>query len=890
MTVALRLLRWFLAAALAGLTLGLAAIGVAYLYLAPSLPSVDALREVQLQVPLRVYTRDGALMAEYGEQRRDPLPIEDTPLPLRQAFLAAEDDRFYSHPGVDYQGVLRAAWNLAVTGEKTQGASTITMQVARNFFLSREKTYTRKLREIFLALRIERELSKDEIFELYLNKIYLGNRAYGVAAAARVYYGRELAELDLPQLAMIAGLPKAPSRFNPVVNPERALQRRDYVLSRMHQIGFLDDERFAEARAAPITARLYSPRVEVEAPYLGEMVRRELFEAFGEEAYTRGLQAYTTVDARMQRKAVEALRANLIAYDLRHGYRGPEAQVELPEAREPAEAEPVASGFVGLAPLDLDPLLSDYRIVGGLWPGLVLTVEDTRAEVYLGAGQTVELAFEQARWARAYVNENVQGPEPERLTEILAPGDIIRLAREELPPEDVSVDEAQDAASGAEEPSAEPEGPRIVWSLRQLPEVEGALVSLDPQTGAIRALAGGFDFFQSKFNRATQAERQPGSAFKPFVYSGALEKGYTPASIINDAPVVFEDPALEAAWRPENYSGRFYGPTRLRVALTHSRNLVSIRLLRAIGVPYTHRYVRRFGFDTGRLPRDLSLALGSGTLTPLELTQGFSVFANGGYQVTPYLIERVEDENGRVLRVTGPTELCEPPCASEGEDAPEDAAADAAEAAVQPEELMAEAAESVPADAPPADAGADAAPDAEAPPPDAVPEPRYAPRVLPASNAYQIASMLRDVVEDGTGRRARALGRTDIAGKTGTTNDQNDAWFAGFTPALATTAWVGFDRLRPLGAGETGAGAALPMWVDFMATALEGVPMADYPQPEGMVTVRIDPESGLLADADNPVALFETFRAENAPTRMEPGRAGAQTASGSPSGIPEQLF
>jgi penicillin-binding protein 1A len=858
------------------LTVGLALVVGAYLYLAPTLPSVEALKDVQLQVPLRVYTRDARLLAEYGEKRRDPLPIDEIPPVLRQAFLAAEDDRFYTHPGVDYQGVLRAVWNLLTTGEKTQGASTITMQVARNFFLTSEKTYTRKLREVFLALRIERELSKDEIFELYLNKIYLGNRAYGVGAAAKVYYGTDLSELDLAQMAMIAGLPKAPSRFNPLVNPERSLQRRDYVLGRMRTLNFIDETQFEEARAAPITARLHNPIVEVDAPYVGEMVRQALYDRYGEDAYNRGLRVHTTIDGALQLKAGEALRGNLIAYDVRHGYRGPEARVELPEGREPTV---------------LDPLLAGYGIVGGLWPGLVLEVGEDGALVYLGAGQSVTLGFAEAVWAARYINENTRGPEPKALSEVVSPGDIIRLARLDAP---ASAPE-QEAAEPQSEPATE--APAVVWALRQLPEVEGALVSIEPASGRLVALAGGFDFFQSKFNRAVQAERQPGSAFKPFVYSAALEKDYTPASIINDAPVVFDDPALEAAWRPENYSGRFYGPTRLRVALTHSRNLVSIRLLRAIGVPYTHRFVRGFGFDTSRLPRDLSLALGSGTVTPLELTRGFAVFANGGYLVEPYFIERIEDENGRPLFLAGPTVPCEESC--------EDVLA--AMKPVDPGSEGVPEGESLPTPARPTTSpGTDAQEGDQSPPADdtrgaedplaaepvAVPVPRPAPRVLAADNAYQVVSMLRDVIEDGTGRRARALGRGDIAGKTGTTNDQNDAWFAGFNPDLVTTAWVGFDRLRPLGAGETGAGAALPMWVDFMSEALKGIPEHNYVQPEGMVTVRIDPETGLLASADNPNALFETFRAGRAPTQMERlvGPTPAATPGGAAEQIPEQLF
>lgn len=860
MTLSLRFLRWGLIALLGAVTLGLMLILGAYLYVAPSLPAVEALREVRLQVPLRVFTRDGLLLAEYGEKRRVPLTIDQIPLPVRQAFLAAEDDRFYEHPGVDWQGVLRAAINLAVTGEKSQGASTITMQVARNFFLSSEKTYNRKLKEVFLALKIERELSKDEILELYLNKIYLGNRAYGIGAAASVYYGTDIAQLELPQVAMIAGLPKAPSTYNPIVNPERARIRRDYVLGRMRSLGFIDEEAYQAALAAPVTARLHRPPVQVDGPYVGEMVRAELVSRFGEEeAYTGGYRVYTTVDSRLQRVAQQVLRAGLVAYDLRHGYRGPEARVELPEGRDPET---------------LDPLLSPYSEVGGLRPALVLAASDSAATLYLGGGQTAELTLEGVLWAKRYVDENTVGPEPTRVRDVVRAGDVVRVVSEELPPD-----------PGAAVPAAEERpAPHLFWQLRQVPEVAGALVSLDPNDGSVLALSGGFDFYQSKFNRAVQAERQPGSAFKPFIYSAALEKGFTPASIINDAPVVFEDAALESTWRPENYSGKFYGPTRLRVALTNSRNLVSIRVLRSIGVGYALEHVARFGFPMDHLPRDLSLALGSGTVTPLELARGYAAFANGGFLVTPYFIERIEDAAGQVLYREPPSRPCEDLCPIDTVDP----AASGSAGSGEPTTLE------VQADQVPPSAGEPA----EQPVDPVLPAWRPAPRVVPAQNAYQMVSMMQDVIRQGTARRALVLQRSDLSGKTGTTNDQNDAWFCGFNGDVVTTVWVGFDQLKPLGAGETGAGAALPIWVDFMAAALAGRPEHSMSQPEGMVTVRIDPETGLLAGADTPDAIFETFRADEAPTRaafnggsVGGGSEGVPAAGGAkPAEIPEQLF
>jgi penicillin-binding protein 1A len=841
MKVFLRLIRWGVYLALAGVVLGGLAAGGAYLYFAPQLPDVEALRDVRLQVPLKVYSRDGQLLAEYGEQRRVPLAIEEIPVEIQDAFLAAEDDRFYQHPGVDYRGIVRAAISNYLAGDRTQGASTITMQVARNFFLSREKTYTRKLKEIFLALKIERELNKAEILELYLNKIYLGNRAYGVGAAAQVYYGKSVQELTLPEIAMIAGLPKAPSRYNPIANPERARDRRNYVLRRLLELGKIDASRYDEAVATELTADVRLSLAEIDALYVGEMVRAEIVERFGDEAYTGGYQVFTTVDAKAQAAANRALRAGLIDYDLRHGYRGVEARVDLPE-------EPTDEAF--------ETLLDAYTEIGGLAPAVVVAVEARRARVYVDNLGFGVIPWEGLEWARRYIDESTVGPELDDASDVLQPGDIVRVAPFEGAPE--SEAESTDEASRGEAATTEAVP---YWALRQVPAVSGALVSIRPEDGAVIALVGGFDFYQSKFNRAVQAERQPGSNFKPFIYSAALEKGYTPATLVNDAPVVFEDPALEATWRPENYSGRFYGPTRLRVALTKSRNLVSIRLLNSIGLGYAYRYVARFGFDMERLPRDLSLALGSGTLTPLELVRGYSVFANGGFLVDPYVVERIEDIDGNVLFTAQPKRACDEACRSAlSETAPEPEAtliaSDAEVEDVQPAWLPAE-------------------------------------RVIPAENAYQIVSMLQSVVREGTGRRAMALGRNDLSGKTGTTNDGNDAWFSGFNADVATTAWVGFDQLQPLGRGETGASAALPMWVGFMGEVLAGRPEHSLRQPDGMVTVRIDPETGLLAGSDNPAAIFETFRADHVPETSSTVGAADGATTGDGNGrleIPEQLF
>ena len=799
------------------------ATGGTYWYLAPKLPSAEALRDVRLQVPLRVYTRDHELLAEFGEKRRKPLRLDEVPERLVQAILAGEDDRFFEHPGVDWQGLTRAVLYLVRTGEKGPGGSTITMQVARNFFLSREKTYIRKLNEILLALKIEREFTKDEILELYVNKIFLGQRAYGVGAAAQVYYGVPVTELTLPQLAMIAGLPKAPSRFNPVANPKQAVVRRNYVLRRMLELDYIAQDEHDAARDAPVTAKVHGLAIEVEAPYVAEMVRAHMEEAYGDDVYTAGYKVYTTLDGKLQRAADAALRQALLEYDARHGYRGSERHV--------TSGEEVTS---------LQKALEDIADVGGLVPAVVTSVDKRNVAAWARNVGAVEIGFENMEWARPYIDENRRGDPPKGAGAVLKAGDVIRV---------------RPAENG--------------WTFAQLPDVEGALVSLDPNDGSIVALAGGFDFYRSKFNRATQAERQPGSAFKPFIYSAALEHGYTPASIINDAPVVFEDPSLKSAWRPENYGGKFFGPTPLRTALYKSRNLVSIRLLRDIGIDFALEHIARFGIDVESLPRGLSLALGSGVLTPLELATGYSVLANGGYAVEPYFIDRVLDGDDTLLFAADPLVVCRD---------------------CDDEEAMTVSASTAPADG----EGADAALSAEARADSGTGSPtgspgseRRAPRAIDARNAWLMYSLMRDVIRRGTGRKARVLERDDLAGKTGTTNDQYDAWFSGFSPDLVATAWIGFDEFRPLGQRETGAHAALPMWIAYMKEALEGVRRREIQPPEGIVTVRIDPETGEAAGASHEGAVFESFRKERVPTR------GAERTAGDEPGaetVAEKLF
>ena len=778
-------------------------------YLLPGLPAVETLRHVRLQVPMRVYTADGALLAEFGEKRRIPVRLAEVPDIVVKAFLDAEDDRFYEHPGVDWQGLVRAAMSLVRTGEISQGGSTITMQVARNFFLTPEKKIVRKLREILLAIKIEQELSKDEILELYLNVIFLGQRAYGVAAAAEVYYGTELAHLTLDQVAMIAGLPQAPSDINPVRNPDKAHQRRTYVLRRLLEKGHIDEQQFATANAAPVGAVVHGLKAEAEAPDVAEMARAYMFERHGDDAYTAGYRVITTLDARLQGAANVALRKALIDYDRRHGYRGPERHFDLPANAD----ETVWQG-----------LLMDIAATGGLNPGIVVGVDQKSISAYTLAAGLVRIDWAGLSWASPYIDKDRRGPAPKKADDILKAGDLIRVQQVAVESEDKE-QKKEDAA-----------GPReLMWRLAQIPAIQGALVSLNPDDGAIRALVGGFDFAASKFNRATQAYRQPGSNFKPFLYSAALDAGFTPASMINDAPIVFDAPGLDATWRPENYSGEYVGPTRLREALTASRNLVSIRLLRAIGIDYAVDYVRRFGFDERRLPRNLSLALGTPELSPLEVASGYAVFANGGFRIEPHFVDRVEAANGQLIERPAPPRVCR-----------ECEARIAAGTATT------------------------------------IDEAGHAPRVINAENAWMMTSIMGDVITAGTARRALALKRRDLAGKTGTTNDQRDAWFSGYNGQLQATVWVGFDQIQPLGREETGGRAALPMWIEYMRTALDGTPEATLPQPPGLVTVRINPHTGLLAGTLDEDAIFEIFRSDQVPKRSPEGGGEAPA--------PAQLF
>lgn len=783
---------------------GIIAISATYFYLAPQLPSVDALKDIRFQVPLQVYSQDNQLIAEYGSKKRDPLRYEQIPTTMINAILASEDDRFFEHPGVDYQGILRAVAKLITTGEKAQGGSTITMQVARNFFLSREKTYLRKINEIFLSFKIENELSKEQILELYLNKIYLGNRSYGIGSAAMIYYGKPLQELSLAQYAMLAGLPKAPSSYNPIANAERALIRRNYVLKRMLTLGKISQAEHDNAKAEAVSAKLNKQHIDLEAPYIGEMVRSYMYDLHGEEAYTNGYKVFVTIDPELQLAAQNALRQNLLSYEYRHGFRGPVEHIEIgPET-------------------DSNTVLKHLKTlptVGHLKPAIIIHSEEQTSQAILANGEQIELTWEGLSWAAPYLDTNHKGKPPTLAEQIITSGDIIYVLQNDN-------DE---------------------WQLGQIPNVSGAIIALNPKDGSLMALSGGFDFFYTKFNRAIQAKRQAGSSFKPFIYSAALEKGFTTASIINDAPVVFDDPSLETSWRPENYSGRIYGPTRLREAITRSRNLVSIRLLQAIGIPYAIEYAQRFGFKAKQLPRDLSLSLGSASVTPMDIASAYTIFANGGFRVSSYFIQRIEDIKGNIIFEAEPAIACLP-C--------EQAARVNSENDVelriddQTETTINETLDTTSFDTL-----------------EPAPQPKLAERIISSQNAYLMTSMMRDVITRGTARKALQLGRKDLAGKTGTTNDQRDAWFSGFNSEIVAISWTGFDDGTPLGNKETGGRASLPLWIDFMGTALKDRPEIPLEQPEGLITVRIDPETGLLAAPRQKNAIFETFRNEYAPQR-----------------------
>ncbi len=817
-----RVLRWGLIAALVLAILGAIAAGVLYTAVASKLPDVGTLRDVEMQEPLYVYARDGRLIALFGETRRYPVQIENVPDRLKQAFIATEDARFYEHGGIDYRGVGRALWLLATTNDKrVPGGSTITQQVARQFFLSSEYSFTRKFAEMLLARKMEQNLSKDEILELYLNKSFFGNRAYGVGAAAEFYYGKSLDALDLDEMASLAAIPKFPSSGNPLSNPERARERRDvYVLARMQELGYITAAEASAARATDMHASPHEPRIEVYAPYIAEMVRLEMVARYGGDVLTKGLHVTTTIDPTMQAAAELAVRSGLAAYDHRYGWVQPEQTFDLAADEDAATTAARLRGTPAQ---------------GGLLPAIVVRAGEGTADVVLGDASTVTLDAASSRWT---------GRNPGAL---LNRGELTRVRRVETA--------ANASADASDATGAAP--PVVTWQLDQRPRAQATLVSMEPDNGALRALTGGFSFAGSNFNRATQSRRQPGSSFKPFIFAASFEKGFNPASIVLDAPVLFRMRRGQD-WRPQNSDGKFRGPMRLREALVQSRNLVAVRLLDTIGVDFARRYISYFGFDEAQLPPNLSIALGTPSLTPLDVTRGYAVFANGGFRITPWFIDEVRDREGQLIFKENPATACRS-CGSggaPGQTAPPSHVVDgfnlgpvAAAPVVTATETPA-----APAPAPPAPREDGAAP-------------VMAPRAIDERVAYQVVSMMRDVVQRGTGTAARVLERADIGGKTGSTNDYRDAWFSGLGGNLVTSVWVGRDDNRSLGRREYGGRAALPIWIDYMRIALNDTPIAANDPPEGMVRVAVTAGGRLLPSAAEG-GIIEYVKAEDL-ERME---------------------
>jgi len=811
-------------------------ISAVYLYLTPQLPSIQSLKNIELQIPLRIYTENGQLISEFGEQRRRPLKYNEIPTQFVNALIAAEDDRFFHHNGVDIKGLTRAAIQLIKTGKKKSGGSTITMQVAKNYYLSSEKTFSRKFTEILLALKIEQELSKEEILELYLNKIYLGKRAYGIEAAAQVYYGRSVSELELPQLSMLAGLPQAPSAANPINNPRRAKERRNYVLARMFTLGFINQVEFDDSAAAPIIARYHGLKSEVEASYIAEMVRHHLYKQYGDDIYRLGFRVFTTLDGKAQTQANIALQTGLLKYDRDHGFRtDPKANILIPTKLQLFDNEMTLTWPEILDDqLDIDwpATLNDWQATlnkkgsyGLIHSAIVGQVETNGAWIISAQKQWSWLPFSGMQWAKPYINVNRIGKEPKEAGDVLQVGQQIWVT--------------DSVESGIQ--------------LTQIPEVEGALISIDPKQGAIKALVGGFSYALNKYNRVIQADRQPGSAFKPFIYSAALANGFTPASIINDAPVVFKDAGLENTWRPENSSGKFYGPTRLREALYKSQNLVSIRILKQVGPRKAINYISPFGFPREKLNKDLSLALGASAVTPLELATGYTVLANGGFHVEPYFIQRIEIGSEEEPHfIANPQQACIE-CPTNDSDTQ---AATTKNDVQNTEDQELLAALGMPINESIEDTTA-------------IIKSKPAPRIMDPRTHYLMHNMLQDVIKRGTGKRALALKRNDLAGKTGTTNDQKDAWFSGYNRDLVTSVWIGFDQPRTLGRWAFGGNTALPVWVQYMGAMLADKEQRPFPQPDGIVSVRIDPETGLLAQPGQRDAIFELFKQEQLPALAE---------------------
>nr|WP_250131852.1 PBP1A family penicillin-binding protein [Vibrio crassostreae] len=837
--------------------LGVSTIFGFYYYVKPELPDVATLRDVELQTPMQVFSQDGKLISQFGEKRRNPVTYDEIPRHLVEALIATEDSRFYEHPGIDPIGITRAALVVAMSGSAKQGASTITQQLARNFFLSNEKKIMRKIKEIFIAIHIEQLLSKEEIMELYVNKIFLGHRSYGFGAAARVYFGKDLPDLTLSEIATLAGMPKAPSTMNPIYSVERATNRRNVVLRRMLDEQYITQAEFDDARSEKLISKYHGAEIELSAPYVAEVARAWMVERYGEEAYTSGMKVYTTVDSKLQKAANQAAIKNLLGYDERHGYRGAE-KVLWQTAQSAWDQEQIVKH------------LKSQPTYGDLVPAVITAVDSKSAQIWVKNQGEGTIEWQGMNWARKFLTDNRQGPAPSQAKEILAVGEQIWVRHEAVTGDEVSEEPTEESAT------AESETP-VVWRLSQVPNANTAFVAMNPNNGAVLSMVGGFNFVHNKFNRATQSIRQVGSGIKPFIYSAAIEKGLTLASLINDAPINQWDKSQGTAWRPKNSPPTYVGPTRLRIGLAQSKNVMAVRVLREVGLDDTRNYLTRFGFDIDEVPRSETIALGAGSLTPMKVAQGYSVFANGGYYVEPFYISRVETPFGETEFEATPKVVCKEDCK-----------------------------QTITAD-PMADEFAEQDVDAKV---------QYAPQVISEQNAFLVREMMYSNIWgggdwsagtgwNGTGWRAQPLKRRDIGGKTGTTNDSKDTWYSGYGPGMVATVWVGFDNHnRNLGrtkansnlgknqitGAEAGAKTAEPAWVDFMGTALAGVPAERKEIPENIVRVRIDRETGLLTNKFDSSSMFEYFEKGTEPTEYITERFNDDIYSTSSGEAVEELF
>ena len=836
--------------------LGVSTIFGFYYYVKPELPDVATLRDVKLQTPMQVFSQDGKLISQFGEKRRNPVTYDEIPRHLVEALIATEDSRFYEHPGIDPIGITRAALVVAMSGSAKQGASTITQQLARNFFLSNEKKIMRKIKEIFIAIHIEQLLSKEEIMELYVNKIFLGHRSYGFGAAARVYFGKDLPELTLSEIATLAGMPKAPSTMNPIYSIERATHRRNVVLRRMLDEKYITQAEFDEARSETLISKYHGAEIELSAPYVAEVARAWMVERYGEAAYTSGMKVYTTVDSKLQKAANQAAIKNLLGYDERHGYRGAE-KVLWQTAQSAWDQEQIVKH------------LKSQPTYGDLVPAVVTAVDSKSAQVWVKNQGEGTIEWQGMNWARKFLTDNRQGPAPSQAKEILAVGEQVWVRHEAITGDEVSEEPTEEATADTETP--------VEWRLSQVPNANTAFVAMNPNNGAVLSMVGGFNFVHNKFNRATQSIRQVGSGIKPFIYSAAIDKGLTLASLINDAPINQWDKSQGTAWRPKNSPPTYVGPTRLRIGLAQSKNVMAVRVLREVGLDDTRNYLTRFGFDIDEVPRSETIALGAGSLTPMKVAQGYSVFANGGYYVEPFYISRIETPYGETEFEATPKVVCKDNCDHK-------VATD-----------------------PMADEFAEQDVDAKV---------QYAPQVISEQNAFLVREMMYSNIWgggdwsagtgwNGTGWRAQPLKRRDIGGKTGTTNDSKDTWYSGYGPGMVATVWVGFDNHnRNLGrtkansnlgksqitGAEAGAKTAEPAWVDFMGTALAGVPAERKEIPENIVRVRIDRETGLLTNKFDSSSMFEYFEKGTEPTEYITERFNDDIYSTSSGEAVEELF